>query len=528
MLIGYWVVLTKAHEPNAWLLLVLLIFPEVVFGLGMGLASGGWLVFRGLYWYCLQILGPLALLLFAIYFPERSRIDTGLPWLKWMVIGPALLCASVDLRQVYGQFYLAGNPSWLTRIVPWTDRIGNALDLMCVVLYLILISRKMQSASTEDARRRLRVLLAGTSIGLGALLIAFVLLPDLGYSPSAHNNMWVTYSGAVLFMLAPFTLAYVVLAQRALDVSILVRQGTKYALARVTLWGVQLVLVVVVSYRLLLPLLTQKQVSRDQIWEGVLFLLLIAAIGLVFRKKSTSWLDKKFFREAYESERVLKDLSDEVRRFTESEPLLRTVSRCVADTLHVNQIGIFLRGGAGFTLDRTIGISSEGTATLTLATNSSTIRNLTNTNSPAQFYREEPDAWYLMASQSERRTLDELGAELFLPLSGRNRLMGVMALGPKQSEAAYSKSDLHLLQVLANQTGMALNSVNWRIRWRMRLRCGSVQIVRWRLPVKFRSAFSLRRCRSWRASASPERVARRWASAETTMMSSRFRMADLD
>jgi sigma-B regulation protein RsbU (phosphoserine phosphatase) len=34
--------------------------------------------------------------------------------------------------------------------------------------------------------------------------------------------------------------------------------------------------------------------------------------------------------------------------------------------------------------------------------------------------------------------------------------MGVMALGPKKSEAAYSKSDLHLLQLLATQTGMAL------------------------------------------------------------------------
>jgi sigma-B regulation protein RsbU (phosphoserine phosphatase) len=79
MLIGYWVVLTKPLEPNAWLLLVLLIFPEVVFGLGMGLATGGWLVFRGLYWYSLQMISPLALLLFAIYFPERSRIDVHLP-----------------------------------------------------------------------------------------------------------------------------------------------------------------------------------------------------------------------------------------------------------------------------------------------------------------------------------------------------------------------------------------------------------------------------------------------------------------
>ena len=125
-------------------------------------------------------------------------------------------------------------------------------------------------------------------------------------------------------------------------------------------------------------------------------------------------------------------------------------------TLHVSQIGFLLRGGADFKLTQAIGALPGSTGTLTLASHSSTIRNLTNTNSPVQLYREKPDAWYLMAGQSERRTLDELGAELFLPLSGRNRLMGVMALGPKQSEAAYSKSDLHLLQVLATQTGLAL------------------------------------------------------------------------
>jgi sigma-B regulation protein RsbU (phosphoserine phosphatase) len=121
---------------------------------------------------------------------------------------------------------------------------------------------------------------------------------------------------------------------------------------------------------------------------------------------------------------VLKELSDLVRKYTESEPLLQTVSKCVSETLHVSQIGFLLRGGADFKLTRAIGASPGSTGTLTLASHSSTIRNLTSTNSPVQLYREEPDAWYLMAGQSERRTLDELGAELFLPLSGRNRLMG--------------------------------------------------------------------------------------------------------
>jgi sigma-B regulation protein RsbU (phosphoserine phosphatase) len=71
-------------------------------------------------------------------------------------------------------------------------------------------------------------------------------------------------------------------------------------------------------------------------------------------------------------------------------------------------------------------------------------------------YRDDPDAWYLMAGTAERYTLDKLNAELLLPLPGRNRLMGVMALGPKRSEAAYSSADLKLLQALASQTGLAL------------------------------------------------------------------------
>src|SRR5277367_5072294 len=45
MLIGYWVVFAKPDEPNAWLLLVLLLYPEVIFAVGTGWATCGWLFF---------------------------------------------------------------------------------------------------------------------------------------------------------------------------------------------------------------------------------------------------------------------------------------------------------------------------------------------------------------------------------------------------------------------------------------------------------------------------------------------------
>ena len=457
MLIGYWVVFVKPDEPNAWLLMVLLIFPEVVFSEVNGWATGGWLLFRGLYFQLLQTFGVFALVPFAIYFPERSRIDVKLPWLKWAILVPAFGCGILEMSHLADQYYFGGNSAGFARVMKQVDRVDNFLALASVVVYLIFIVDKLRSAASEDARRRLRVLLVGTGVGVGALLVAFVLLPDLGYSPQARGHLWLAYTGAALFLLAPLSLAYVVLVQRALDVSILIRQGTRYALARATLIALQFILGAVISWRLLLPLLTQRQIPRDQlVGQTLLLLVLLLLVRLAFSKQSKHWLDRKFFREAYDSERVLSELSDEVRKYTESGPLLKTVARCVAETLHVTQIGMMLRDGSRFCVAEAVGVFPGAAHSLAIAANSSTVRNLNNTNAPARLYREDPDAWYLMADEPERQTLEDLGAELLLPLPGRNRLMGVMALGPKQSEAAYSKSDLHLLQVLATQTGLAL------------------------------------------------------------------------
>jgi len=456
MLIGYWVVFAKPTEPTAWLLLMLLLFSEVIFSFGTGLGTGGWLLFRGLYYYILQVIGPLALLPFAIYFPERSRLDVRFPWVKWAVIGPALAGGVIDFVKQYGQYYRGGNPAWFIHLTVWSDHVENGLNLACVFLYLILLFDKLRSASTEDSRRRLRVLLTGTGFGIGVLLICFVLLPSLGLAPNRPGYLWVAYLGAFLFLTAPLTLAYVILVQRAMDVSVLIRQGTRYAMARATLWIVQLVLVGIVTYRLLLPLLTQKSIPREQLWPLGVFLLLIFFLRVIVNKQSRSWLDRMFFREAYDSELILSDLSYEVRRYTESEPLLQTVSRRIGETLHVNRIAMLIRDGKSFKLCPAPVITLAGDTGLTLAAHSSTIRNLSNTRRPALLYNHDPDPWYLLASTSERDTLEQLGAELLLPLPGRDRLMGVMALGPKRSEAPYSKSDLNLLQTLANQTGMAL------------------------------------------------------------------------
>ncbi len=454
LLIGYWVCAARIRDPNAWLLLVLFATPSCIVT-SPNWWPGAWAVVLRAWYELLQILASPLLLLFGIYFPERWRVDRRYPWLKWLLLAPILLCIGLLVAIFVIEDFAAPELGvWSARASLWFGRLLNPLNLLCVVVYVMALVDKLRSANSADARRRMRVLAAGSLIGLGSLLIVFVLLPHFGLEPGKRPAVAVL--GLVLFFAAPFSFAYVVLVQRALDVRILLRMGTKYALARATLLVVEIALVTFVLVKFIFPLLRHKNDLAVAIP-----VLVVAAAGLLklfashdsISHRMQRWLDRKFFREAYDAELVLSELSDQARRFTEAAPLVDTISRRISEVLHVSSIAVFLRVERAFRLQQAIGIAG---APARFEESSSAVRNLARSNQPATLYRENPDGWFLLADNRERTALDTLRSELLLPLAGRDRLLGFISLGPKRSEEPYTPSDLRLLQSVSTQAGLAL------------------------------------------------------------------------
>ncbi len=455
LLIGFWVVFARPRDWNAWLLLVVLTLPEVTY-LAPDWWPGGWLAFLGLWYMTFQSVGALGLLLFGIYFPERWRVDVRLPQLKWLVILPVLIgYVCLVYVQIMQSFYASEAGPGLGRLSAWCANILNPLSLLCVLGYVAAILDKLRSATTADARRRMRVICAGSIVGLGSLLVVFILLPHIW--PAATKIKTLRVAAGLLVLALPFSLAYVVLVQRALDVRILIRLGTRYALARASIIILEIAVGLFIVMRFILPLLQQRQ----NLFVAIPVTILVASgmFKLFATPDSASnrlqgWLDRKFFREAYNAEVVLSELSEQARGFTETGPLIETISRRISEVLHVKEVSVFLRGGNVFRMQQAVGVPIR--SQLAFDERSSTIRNLMRSNQPATLYREDPDGWFLLADADERQTLETLGAELLLPLTGRDRLLGVLTLGAKRSEEAYSPTDLRLLQSVGNQTGLAL------------------------------------------------------------------------
>lgn len=456
LLVGFWVVAARPEDFSAWLILFLLTFPEVLF-FSANWWTGPWLIFLGAWYMVQQIAGPLALLLIGLYFPERWRWDRKLPWAKWVLLVPPSISAGLILWLQYGENFHPSWNHWSILLNPWINRIVDPINLCCVLLYWVAIFDKMRSATNADSRRRLRVLGAGSVVGLGSLLVIFVLLPHFGIL--AQSKLWLAETGTVLSLVFPFTLAYVVVVQRAMDVRILVRMGTKYALAKATISvlrsGLLVALIVLLVRAIRAPSLPPRTVVEIAALAGLLLLLRIR-----LTHNLSAWLDRKFFREAYNAEQLLAELSHRVRKYNDSGPMLDMVLKSLAETLHIDRLAVLLRTGNSFQLTRAIGLDGLAAESVQLPVNSTTVRNLMRINTPVTLYRQNPDGWLLLASTSERNLLETLSAEVLLPLSGRDQLMGLMTLGPKRSEEPYTPSDLRLLESVAAQTGLALEIGN--------------------------------------------------------------------
>jgi len=377
--------------------------------------------------------------------PERSRIDRRIPWLKWLAVGVQVSGLVWELLSDYGAWY---NPAIVPHLQEIDSFVSHALDwtdLVWITLYWIAIFSNLRSATNADTTRRLRVLCAGSVVGLGSTLVIWGLLPRFGVDPA--TTQWLGYVSAILLLIFPLSLAYVVVVQRALDIRILMRMGTRYLLARATFEILQMAAIVLLLLFFVIPALRRNE-KLAYVVVPIFVVALFIRLNFVKRAPAVrvrEWLDRRFFREAYQTEVVLSELLDRIRSIPEPSLLIETVCRRVSEVLHVPRTAVLLRSADVF----------SGGA-IALAATSAPVQHLVKTNSPAVLYRDRPDDWFIHSSDRDQQALDAARAEVLLPLRGRDKLMGVMLLGPKLSEEPYSPIDLRLLASIGTQTGISL------------------------------------------------------------------------
>ena len=451
--LAFWVAATRPRDSRAWMLLGLMLgFVQFLLDTGGKFDPSGWPAFLRLptlvYTNLAEATWPIWMMLFGLYFPTRWKLDRRAPWLKWILIGP--LAAQTLLRMSWA----VGTAEHFETVAFLEPAVGPAaiaaafLWIAAMPLFFIGIQSKIGDQATDpDSRRRLALLHVGTSWSFVPLTLICVW--------AMVRQRWPTPEGpALLFAFVwlfgfPLTMAYVIVVQRALDVKVVVRMGVQYALAQGSLRALQ---VLCSAGAALLALMLALDPNTDR-WRKVVLLSVGLAVAFVVKMISgtaRSWVDRKFFREAYQTDQILSELSEAVRSVTDAGRLFEMVGRRIAESLHVERVAALVRADNGYVPAFALGYPCAPEARF--PARCAVIEELQRERAP--LYADRAD----LVSGEEGGELAKLDSELLLPLAGKDSLLGFLSLGPKRSEEPYSKTDVRLLRSVAAQAGLALDN----------------------------------------------------------------------
>jgi sigma-B regulation protein RsbU (phosphoserine phosphatase) len=458
ILLGFWVAAVRPRDPSAWLLLPVLLFLSTLYNAGM--ESWGFAVrdLATIYRVAINSGWPLFMFLFGLYFPERTAQREDPRWWRWTVaiyiptmIVVALLMTIEQLGELENFAPVARLDAFLERMSP----LIFALTFIGVGSFFASMKIKSRLAASRDAKRRFNLVYAGATVAMTPLFILSVIQSFKGKPLEYIFPEWLVLGSLLMLMFFPVTLAYAIVVQRAMDVRVVIRQGLQYALARRGVFVLQVILVsIIISAEIALEGSAQRSKPQKMmiIGLGLIAILWLRRLAIFVR----AWIDRRFFRDAYNAEQILSGLSDEVRSIVETKPLLERVAQRIAESLHVPRVAVLLEDGGWYRPAYAMGYASapEGG----LPDSATTIQRLRRDSDPARIYLDDQDSWINSSSvsEAERRTLTNLHPQLLLPLSMKEKLLGLIALGEKRSEEPYSGTDLRLLKSVATQTGLAL------------------------------------------------------------------------
>jgi len=271
--------------------------------------------------------------------------------------------------------------------------------------------------------------------------------------------------------------AYAVVKHQVLEIPVLLKRSARYLMVQggftilLSMLSVGVIWIFALSFgRYLAPLTLPAFHGRLSphrrfsvpagIALGTAFGSLLFWVGMRVHKLVAERIDKAFFRSAYDARMILQDLAEKTRTATDREELATFLDYHLNQALQPRSLAVYLETGdhqissmRGNVLPELKTISLTPTIMEELARHGSihgSFRSLLS----GEFFAEG------LHGATESFLLVPLQPDCLVPLLGRDsRLVGLLVLGPRLSDEPYSSDDKQLLTSVANQAGVALESI---------------------------------------------------------------------
>jgi PAS domain S-box-containing protein len=308
-------------------------------------------------------------------------------------------------------------------------------------LGILVLVREARSATSDFQRNRVMYPLIGAALAAAGSLSNFTPLQDYPIDISAN-------------LIHAVLIGYAVIRYRVLDIRAFLTRSLSYSLVTGVLVGLYIGLIFA-SERLL-----QHFFGYDSGFSGLLAVFVLALSFLPLRDKLQVRVDRVFFRTRYDYQRVLQSFSRAATSILNPEELQDLILDTIRDSLRVRTAFIMLYDDeqGAYVVARSRGFEPGELEGTELKENDRLAVWLRRQGSP--LLKDElsvaPDLGYL--SRDRHDVFAEESSCAVIPILVKDRLLGILGLGPRLSGGVYSEEDLRFITTLTNQAGTAIDN----------------------------------------------------------------------
>ena len=309
--------------------------------------------------------------------------------------------------------------------------------LVALVVALGITARR---GSTALVRQRARVLMAGFGLGYLAPVAGTTVEVALRTEVPFLNESWR------LGFLFPLAVAYAIVRYQLFDIRAVIRLGTIYSIVT----GL-----VGLAYAGLLTALNVLFARLDMHISPMVAPALVAlAVVLLVNPlylRTQALLDGLFFRARLDAQRALERLAEAMTTTLDLDRLVPLIASTVEAIFHPERVRLLLADDSRLTF-RTAA-AADG---LALGADGRLLACLRTLREPLTRERLLQDPGLADMREDCLGEMDALGADVVAPITFRQGMTALLALGPRRAGAPYTSEDLRLLRTLASQSAVAL------------------------------------------------------------------------
>jgi len=257
--------------------------------------------------------------------------------------------------------------------------------------------------------------------------------------------------GYILVTISLSFIAYTIVKYRLMDIETVVHRTITYVLLSF------FILLPYVAILILTQVLLRGTIDVQEILTTGFFILFLLFLISPLKNKTQHFVDRLFYKDKYDYRKTLESFAKKISLFLDSPNLLPTIIETIAQTVHIGNVSLLLLDDKSgrYQVKESKGLVASD---ITLSRESPFIEYLQSYGGIVERELLIMDPNFEQVKAEGLKLLNNLGAELVIPLIIESRVIGILGLGKKLSREVYKIEDIRLLSTIGQELAVAINN----------------------------------------------------------------------